>query len=85
MKEIRYVITDPCGIHARLAGQFTRLTQSYEAQVELFRGEKHCNVKNLLSLMSLGVKPGETVVVQVSGTDEDACAEAVETFLHEKL
>lgn len=85
MKEIRYSITDPCGIHARLAGQLMRLAQSYEAEVEIFRGEKHGNMKNLLSLMSLGVRQGETVVVQAAGADEEACAAAIEAFLQEKL
>ena len=85
MKEIQYIITDPCGIHARLAGQLVRLAQNYEAETEIFRGEKHSSVKNLLNLMSLGIRQGETVVVQVTGADEEACAVAIEAFFQEKL
>ena len=38
-----------------------------------------------MALMSLGVKCGETVQVEISGEDEDAAYEAVKKFFEENL
>lgn len=85
MQEIHYIITDPCGLHARPAGELVRLVQGYQSQVRMLRGERSCDVKNVLSLMGLGVRQGETVAVQATGADEAECAAAIEAFLKARV
>lgn len=85
MKEIQYTITDPCGLHARPAGELVRLAQSHQSQVRMLRGERSCDVKSVLSLMGLGVRQGETVTVQTTGPDEAEAADAIQAFLSARV
>ena len=39
----------------------------------------------LIAIMSMGVKQGDEVTVQVEGPDEDAAFEALEKFFQENL
>jgi phosphocarrier protein len=47
----------------------------------VFHGDKNCDMKKLLALMSMGIKKGDAITVKVDGPDEDAAASAVEEFL----
>jgi phosphocarrier protein len=42
-------------------------------------------MRKLLALMGLAVKQNDSIVVQVEGADEDACAAAIEAFLKENF
>ena len=85
MKEVKYVITDPVGFHARPAGQIAKDLKAFASAVTVFKGDKSADMKKLLKVMGLGIKQGETVTVTVEGADEDAAAEAVEKFLKENF
>ena len=39
----------------------------------------------LMAMMGMGIKQGDTVTVQVEGGDEEAVANAVETFFKENF
>ena len=43
------------------------------------------NARKLMMLMSLGVKCGEEITVEVEGADEDAAAAGMEKFFEETL
>ena len=80
MKSFEYVITEPIGIHARLAGLLHKEARKYESAIVVHRGAKSTNVLRLMALMQLGVKCGETVKVTIEGEDEDVVAPIVEAF-----
>jgi len=81
MKEFNYTINDPDGIHARPAGLLVKAAKAYESSIMIFHGDKNCDMKKLLALMSMGIKKGDSITVKVEGSDEDAAAAAVEEFL----
>lgn len=85
MKTFNYVITDEVGIHARPAGMLVKEAKKYASSVSIVKGEKKADAKKLMVLMGLGVKCGEEVTVEVEGADEEAAAEALETFFKENL
>ena len=85
MKSFNYVITDEVGIHARPAGMLVKEAKKYASSVSIVKGEKKADAKKLMVLMGLGVKCGEEVTVEVEGADEEAAAEALETFFKENL
>ncbi len=86
MKEFKYTITDPIGIHARPAGVLAKLAKSFEgATVFLTKGETTVKASQLMKLMNLGVKAGDEVTIRVEGGDEEAAAAALETFFKENL
>ena len=85
MKEFKYVITDPDGIHARPAGILVKQAAGYQSSVKIAKGEKSADAKRIFGVMGLGVKTGEEITVTVEGADEDTAAAELETFFKENL
>lgn len=85
MKEITYEITDNLGIHARPAGLLVKKAESFSADMKMYKGEKEANLKKLFSVMSLGVKCGDTVKVTAEGADEAEAVLELEKYLKENL
>ena len=85
MKEFKYVITDPEGIHARPAGILVKQAAGYQSSVKIATGEKSADAKRIFGVMGLGVKTGEEVTITVEGADEDTAAAELETFFKENL
>ncbi len=83
MKEFKYTVTDPVGIHARPAGILVKEAKSFTSKITIMKGDKSADMRKLLALMGLGVKQGEEVTVQIEGADEEACAAYIEKFFNE--
>ena len=73
MKEFTYVIKEELGLHARPAGLLVKEAKKFQSAT------------TLAAIMSMGVKQGDEVTVQVEGPDEDAAFEALEKFFQENL
>lgn len=80
-----YTIKDPLGIHARPASQLAKLAQSLPGTVTVSVGGKEGNAKQVISLMRLCIKCGDTVTFTVEGEEERACAEALQEFCVQNL
>ncbi len=85
MKEFKYTVTDPVGIHARPAGILVKEAKNFASKITITKGEKSADMRKLLALMGLGVKQGEEVTVQIEGDDEEACAAYIEKFFSENF
>ncbi len=85
MKEFKYTVTDPVGIHARPAGILVKEAKNFVSKITITKGEKSADMRKLLALMGLGVKQGEEVTVQIEGDDEEACAAYIEKFFSENF
>ena len=85
MKEFKYVITDPEGIHARPAGILVKQAAGYQSAVTIAKGEKSADAKRIFGVMGLGVKTGEEITITVEGADEDTAAAELEAFFKENL
>ncbi len=84
MYTFTHTIADPSGIHARPAGLIVKEAGKHESKITITKGEKTVDARRLISLMSLGIKCGETVTVQVEGADEATAGPAFETFFKEQ-
>ncbi len=85
MKEFKYVITDPVGIHARPAGLLVKEAKQFKSTATFIKGEKEAKATSLMKLMGMGIVQGDEVTVRVQGEDEEACAAAIEKFLKENM
>lgn len=85
MKSFEYKICDPVGIHARPAGLLVKEAAKFESDIVMRLGDKCADCKKIFGVMTLGVKSGDTVRVEVSGTDENTAAEEMEGFFKENL
>lgn len=85
MKEFKYVITDPEGIHARPAGLLVKKATSYASTIMIGKGEKSADAKRIFGVMGLGVKNGEEIFMTAEGADEAEAIEGMEQFFKENL
>ena len=82
MKSAEVVLSAPTGLHARPAGELVKLVSGLEgSRVTIACGERSVNAASMLSLLSLGIKSGTSLVVSVDGGEEAAALEAVVKFI----
>ena len=72
MREFKYVVTDPEGIHARPAGELVKAVKAFSSDIKIAKGGK-------------AMKKGDEVTLTFEGADEDAAYEAVSKFMQETL
>ncbi len=85
MKEFKYVITDPEGIHARPAGMLVKAAKEYACDIKLAKGGKAMNCKAIFGVMGLAAKKGDEVTLTFDGADEEAAYAALSKFMQENL
>ncbi len=85
MKEFKYVITDPEGIHARPAGEFVKAASKFESEVNITKAGRTVSAKKIFGVMGLAAKQGQEITITVNGSDEEAASAELEAFLKNNL
>ena len=71
MKQIKLVIQNKTGLHARPAKVLVNLAKQFKSDITLQCGAKRVNAKSMVSVLTLGAVCGSEITVQVNGTDEE--------------
>lgn len=79
--EITLKIENKAGLHARPAALFAQKASAFKSTIMLLKGEKSINAKSIIGIMGLGVKQGESLVLQIEGPDSQEAAEALQTLV----
>lgn len=85
MKELKYVIKDKLGIHARPAGLLVKEAAAFPCTVTICKGDKEVDAKRILGVMGLGVKCGEEVTIRTEGDKEEEAIGVLGRFMEENL
>ena len=86
MKEIKYTVTDPLGIHARPAGLLVKEAAKYASKVSIsVSGGAAVDAKRIMGVMRLAVKQGMEITMSFDGSDEEAASANMEAFLKANL
>ena len=85
MKTFEYTIKDELGIHARPAGMLVKEAKNFASECTITKDGKTKKLTQLMMLMSLGVKQGDTVTVTAEGADEEAAVAALKEFFENNL
>lgn len=80
MKKIvkKIVVQNAEGLHARPAGKLVKLLSDIKSTVMIKYKEKTINAKSVLSLLTLGIDPGEEIEVIIEGDDAEEALKLVE-------
>src|SRR4029453_16389605 len=70
-------VVNPQGFHARPAHLFVKMAASFQAQVEILKGNEVINGKSILDLLTLGAGNGTTLTLRANGPDAQAAVEAL--------
>ena len=81
MIERQVTVVNVSGIHARPAAAVVNFVKNYKGSVEVINNGKKGNLKSIISIMSLGMRKGSNLLVQVEGDDETAFAEDLVKFI----
>ena len=85
MKSFSYTIRDEAGIHARPAGLIVKKCKESGCTVTVTHKDKSADGSKLFSIMSLGVKAGDTIEITVTGDNEEEAADILLQFFKENL
>lgn len=85
MKEFKYVITDPQGIHARPAGLIVKEAKKYSSDITIAKDGKAMSCKTIFAIMGLGIKQGDEVTITFNGEDEAQAYEMISELMKENL
>lgn len=77
MPEIRLVIRNPVGLHARPAALFVETSQRFQSEVRVIKNGVEANAKSILKILALGVSQNDEVTVRAEGPDAEAVLSAL--------
>ncbi len=81
MVEKQILITNPSGLHTRPAKQIVDKAREFACEIQISKGEKTGNAKNLIKLMKLGIAKNSTITISCDGTDENDAMGALEKLI----
>ena len=85
MKEIKHVINDPMGMHARPAGMLVKAVAPYASKITVTAPTGTADAKRLMGLMRLAAKQGMELTITIDGADEEKAAGELKAFLEANL
>lgn len=71
MKNYRYIVTDPSGLHARPATMIASCLMGYKSMATVAVGDHIVDGRDVLALMSLYAKADEELLFYIEGEDEE--------------
>lgn len=79
------VIRNKLGLHARAAVKFVNLANRYNSKVKIIKNETEIDGKSILGLLTLAATKGTSLVLEVSGNDEEEAAVALVRLIRDKF
>ena len=81
MKEIKVLVIDPVGLHARPATVAVNSASKFKCDVKVSFKERSVNMKSIMGVMSLGIPTQSEIVISCEGEDEDTAITSIEDIL----
>jgi phosphocarrier protein HPr len=85
MQEQTVTLGSKSGLHARPAAVFVQKAKEFQSQITISKDDKTANGKSILSIITLGAKQGDQVVLKVNGDDAQTAMRKLVTLLEEDL
>lgn len=70
--EKEFTIRNPEGLHARPAAKFVKLSNRFDSEIWVRRGDEEVNGKSIMGLMMLAAEKGAVIKVSADGADAEA-------------
>lgn len=71
------------GLEARPVAMLVQVASQYDSSIYVECESKRVNAKSIMGMMTLGLMPGEQVVVTADGADEEKAIAGIEKYLTE--
>lgn len=81
MIEIRVIVLDETGLHARPAAQFVKAANGFTSEIWIRKDDKKVNAKSIVGVLSLGASQGTEIVIGAQGEDEIEAVQELEKLI----
>lgn len=78
MIEREATIRNEAGIHCRPSAAIVKEAMTYSGTITVTHSSGSCDLKSIMGLLGLGLGPGETVVISVTGPGEKDYADKMQ-------
>jgi phosphocarrier protein len=78
-------IVNKLGLHARASAKLTQLAAKYKSEVWMTRNTRRVNAKSIMGVMMLAAGKGSQVLLEVNGSDEQECFDALTELIQNKF
>ncbi len=85
MIENRVLIRNKLGLHARAAVKFVNLANRYGSSVKIIKDDTEIDGKSILGILTLAATQGSTVILRISGKDEEEALTALAALVKDKF
>ena len=85
MSKKEIVIQLSNGLEARPVAMLVQVASQFDSEIHVISGERTVNAKSIMSVMSLGVKKGNEVIITAEGEDEEEAIAEIQKVLEENL
>jgi phosphocarrier protein len=82
-KEVQ--IRNKLGLHARAAVKFVNLANRYSASVKVIKDDTEIDGKSILGILTLAAVQGSSVMLRVSGKDQEEAMKALTALVKDKF
>jgi phosphocarrier protein HPr len=77
MTEIKLILKNRSGLHARPAARFTQTAYTFKSRITIAGNNKKSDAKSIIMVMGMGLTKGTEVTITADGPDENECIEAL--------
>lgn len=81
MKEIKVLVVDPVGLHARPATVAVNAASKFKSEVKVAYKGREVNMKSIMGVMSLGIPTQSEITITCTGEDEVLASQTIEEIL----
>jgi len=85
MMEIKVIIQNEEGMHARPAGVFVKTANQFAAKIQLKAHGKSVNGKSVMSIMSLELQYKDELIISAEGEDAEKALPVLELLVSNKF
>ncbi len=85
MYEKKTIIKNEVGLHARPASLFIQEACKYTSDIFVTKTGKTYNAKSIMSILSMGAKKGDEILIFANGEDEKEAVENLCRFLEDNV
>jgi phosphocarrier protein len=82
MSESILRVVNPLGLHARPAAKVVECANRFSSEITLRFNDREIDAKSIMSVLMLAAGKGSKLILSVSGEDETAAREAMETLFN---
>lgn len=81
MVEVKVVVVDPVGLHARPATVAVNAASKFKSEIKISFKGKTVNMKSIMGVMSLGIPTQSEVIITAEGEDEQEAIDGIQEVL----